>query len=475
MARHLLLYRRHSRKRNADGSITSLCVHGHEQDHRTFEPVIHKTEYGILKVCQPTKKTDQRKDCNCPIVADGSLEHELGRIRYRSLDTSSWDDAITKGKAKLESGTWKEPIMPTPAPEETFEHVTVEKAVELFLKSIDEDGENLSDSNQNLYRVLLEQRLIPFCKNHQPPVRFIATVANPTINEEFTQSWKLLPRFKGDRKAGQKMPIGSKITYLQRWQRFLDHCLEKEWITKVPKIKMPVDPRANTKKPSLKREELDRVEHEANIWSAKHRWRRDHRAADIQLAFMLFKRTGMRSSDVVTLAHTDIVWFGPGNCYAIEKVEWKLRKKGTILWHPLDTDVYEALMAHGFRGSKDGKRYFLWSGKGKEVSAMKNLRRDIDALIRWAQDPDPETGEYRKPFGVEASSHTLRHTYGQLLWDSGKYSIDVIAELMGHARYTTTQKYYVGKTDERKATLVKAVLNQHTPNPDNVIPMRKGA
>jgi integrase len=473
MGNHITVYRRHSRQQNDHGVFESICTQHREQDDRCFVAVLHKTDHGTLKVHQPVKKTDQRHDCNCPIVADGSLGNELGRIRYRSLDTRSWEEAVTRATAKLKSGTWAEPIKATPLPESSFDQMTVEKAVSIYLKSIGPGGKNLSDRGYSLYRVLLEDRLLPFCTTHEPPITFMMSLQNATINEEFTQSWQLLPKFEGDPKAGKPMLIGAKAIYVQRWRKFLKYAKDMDWITKIPKIEAPEI--NQDQRPSLLAEEFERVQNEANNWSLKHKGYSDKKAAELRLAMFLFERTGMRVSDVATLADTDIVWFEQGQCHAIDKIEWKLRRKGIRLWHPIDEDVYEALIAHGHKGKKHGKRYYFWTGNGKEESCIDNLAQDIQKLINWAQDPDPITEEFRKPFHVHATTHTLRHTYGQLLYDSGT-DLSVVSELMGHRKLATTQKFYVGRTNERKALLAEIVRSKARPkSPDNIVPFKKKA
>ena len=115
--------------------------------------------------------------------------------------------------------------------------------------------------------------------------------------------------------------------------------------------------------------------------------------------------------------------------------------------------------------------------QGQNSDRIKNLSRDIQKLIDRAQDPDPATSEQRKPFSVpNATCHTLRHTYGQLLYDTGKHPIDVVSELMGHHRVSTTTKYYVGKTKERKAMLAAVVRSRAAEwSTDNVIPIKQRA
>jgi integrase len=45
--------------------------------------------------------------------------------------------------------------------------------------------------------------------------------------------------------------------------------------------------------------------------------------------------------------------------------------------------------------------------------------------------------------------HDLRHTYATLLYQEG-YTIDVVADLLGHSGVVTAMKYYVGENEEKK-------------------------
>jgi hypothetical protein len=81
MGNSLTVYRRHSR--GVDG--ISSCIKGYGQEDRVFGV----TKYADgLHVHEPQKGKEKSQDCECPIVADGSLQNEAGRIRYRTLKTT---------------------------------------------------------------------------------------------------------------------------------------------------------------------------------------------------------------------------------------------------------------------------------------------------------------------------------------------------------------------------------------------------
>lgn len=476
MANHLTLYRRHSRKKNEDGTFESLCARAYDQDARIFDGVLHKHDGGTLKAHEPAKKTDQRRDCNCPIVADGSLANELGRIRYRSLDTRSWEEAIAAALNKLTWGQWEEPVKaPAPLAVGYEKNLTVEEVVVLFEKAIGPTGLKFAKSTKSHYRTLLRTRLLPWCNAHNPPVRFMASFESGLLGDEFSQSWARTARWSKDPDAGQPLTDSGKFLMRNKWMMFLHWCVEKNIMTKAPKLETRAP--SDGQKPSLTLEELNRVKEQAANNLTGKKGLPLQRAQDNWLAIALYEETGMRTSDVATLCDRDIVWFEEGQCYAIDREEWKLRNEeepGRI-WHPLSKKLYDHLMAHGYRGEQDDKRYFFHRGRGSLETTIKHLRNHIGNLIRQAQQPDLETGELTEPFAVHATAHTLRHTYGQLLYNRGE-ALDVIQELMGHKKLDTTAKFYVGKTKERKAFLVNRVLTHATdrtitPPPANVVPI----
>src|SRR4051794_34854814 len=95
------------------------------------------------------KSKEKSLDCECPIVADGSLQNEAGRIRYRTLKTTQWSQAVEKAKQWLAWGGTKAPEVE----EEALlpEGITIEGAVDKFLACMDEWG--WSDGYQRHFRI----------------------------------------------------------------------------------------------------------------------------------------------------------------------------------------------------------------------------------------------------------------------------------------------------------------------------------
>lgn len=69
----LTLYRRH----------TKSCMKRYEQNFR---------------ILRPRTAAEKKKDCECPIVCDGTLRHESKRLCHVSLETNNWDTAEARAK-----------------------------------------------------------------------------------------------------------------------------------------------------------------------------------------------------------------------------------------------------------------------------------------------------------------------------------------------------------------------------------------
>src|SRR5258708_15904985 len=94
----LTLYRRH----------TATCTQDYEQNYRVHPPRTPK---------------EMKADCDCPIVASGSLRLETKRIQHVSVETNRWDKAMATA-AQWEE--WEALTNPTPT---TDEDVTFDSTV----------------------------------------------------------------------------------------------------------------------------------------------------------------------------------------------------------------------------------------------------------------------------------------------------------------------------------------------------------
>jgi hypothetical protein len=99
----LTLYRRH----------TKVCKKGYKQNFRVFSP---------------NSKTERARDCECPIIAEGTLRIE-GLITNRSTRSNSWTDA------KTIAAQWEGWGQTTPPLHVEAKIITVQYATESFLAS----------------------------------------------------------------------------------------------------------------------------------------------------------------------------------------------------------------------------------------------------------------------------------------------------------------------------------------------------
>ena len=130
----------------------------------------------------PKSKREVSKDCDCPIVCDGSLANERDRIRRRSLGTNSWQQAKALAVEWLRWGQLMEPIKAV-LPEES---ISIKDAIERFRKSKGPEGENIDLATLRKYDVLLNDRLLKWCDGRG--VTSIKHLANKTTCEDFVLS-----------------------------------------------------------------------------------------------------------------------------------------------------------------------------------------------------------------------------------------------------------------------------------------------
>lgn len=146
---------------------------------------------------------------------------------------------------------------------------------------------------------------------------------------------------------------------------------------------------------------------------------------------MLLLNTGLRAGEVCALTVGDIT-------LSDRKGQVMVRSgKGTkqrLL--PLNQPVREALSGWlKLRPASPKTQVFL--GQRGDALTESALRRILDALSRRAD--------------VDASPHTLRHTFGKRLVDNG-ITLEKVATLMGHSNLNTTRIYITpGQQDLERA------------------------
>lgn len=213
----------------------------------------------------PRSKRDLTKDCQCPIVCDGSLANEPERIRRRSLGTINWEQAKTLATEWLKWGQLTEPIKAVVRAED---NVIVEQAIERFKKSKGPEGENLDDLTLRKYQILLGDRLLPWCKRHG--YTFISQLDSMIICEDFVHSWRNLnPNQNKPNLPWQDKLLSrtTKVAELSRFRYFLEYCVDSGWLNTNAAKKVKVEDRgAGTAKYGLNPDEYERVLEEARRW-----------------------------------------------------------------------------------------------------------------------------------------------------------------------------------------------------------------
>jgi integrase len=195
------------------------------------------------------------------------------------------------------------------------------------------------------------------------------------------------------------------------------------------------------------------------IWTARQigRFLEEARTSHYGPIWLLFAQTGMRRGEALGLRWSDIDW--EGKCLVLSQAmvmvegkrtfsETKDRELRTI---PLTAELLCALREHRVRQNEQRlKLGDVWQDHdlvcptevGTPVNA-RNLYREYDALCQRAGVPD-------------ISIHGIRHTVATLTIASGQ-DLRTVADLLGHARTSTTSDIYAHALPHRKVELVHAL------------------
>jgi integrase len=128
---------------------------------------------------------------------------------------------------------------------------------------------------------------------------------------------------------------------------------------------------------------------------------------------------------------------------------------------PIDAAVADALRALSFKGERDGKRFWFWTGNGEKNTAIGNWRARITELLAAAQS--------ERRFAHPASTHVWRHTFAIDMLNRG-VDIKMVSRWLGHKRVETTEKYY-GHANQ--ATLVASEAAYHEALADEANEVRR--
>jgi len=163
------------------------------------------------------------------------------------------------------------------------------------------------------------------------------------------------------------------------------------------------------------------------------------------LAFTLILRhSGLRISDVTKLDHSEVVPRAKGTGWAIRVMAQKKTKDWVYI--PLEDQAYQALQSLLFKGERDGKKYWFYTGAGSMRTAVKTWRKRVTRLFTLAlidHAGTPLLDEFGKPrrFEHHVTPHSWRHTFAISHLNAGT-DIKIVSRWLGHASVAVTEKHY---------------------------------
>jgi integrase len=398
----LTVYRRH----------TKGCTKGYVQNHRTFPPRTPK---------------EIKADCECPIVAAGSLRHEPRRILHLTMETNRWDKALAYA-AQWE--TWEALTDPSPTPPPD-EHILITEATARWIRLKGPLGENIGAAALRKYSVMLEQRIIPFCADHN--IQFIGAFDNATTVTDCFLSFKNLnPHHNRKDRPSDPAPLSdaTKRAELERFRGFLRFCMDQGWLHHNHATKIKLGRGNPTAKYGLTPAE------ESQVWDAielvTNRGQMDqYNSRELRALCLVMRFTGLRISDAVTLDHTQLVRRESGEGYAIKIMSQQKTKEWVRV--PITREVVDALHGLNFKGESHGKKYWFYTGNGERDTAVNNWRERMSNLFKLAQAD--------RAFAHHASSHTWRHTFAISMLNAG-VDVKTVSRWLGHASIRVTEAHY---------------------------------
>lgn len=390
------------------------------------------------------------KDCDCRIQCDGVLPNYSGGKYFQrlSLGTSDWKQANATALLWLKWGSTTEPQVDLAENDKP----TVEQAITSYLatRNPETGTQKLWTTTYDNYDLFLSRRLLPWCKEHN--VTHINQLSKRALVEQFMLSWKQLD-------TGEELLLSSRKILRAYLRTFLGYCDQNDWIAKnhVPTIKL----QDNCAVVSLNDEDDDEGEkHGFTVeewgWFKQATLNYSSSVRHIVAVFITYE-TGVRISDVITLADEDIVenreieegQTEPATKYAISKIMWKTRRKARRVWVPLPdyvADMYFGLPVINIGRDKmfEGRHFRFWSptyaqGAAGVESATNTFRYRFGRIYIQATRI---AGNEGKHFSHEFAPHILRHTAAHT-WLANGMKIEHVSRNLGHATIATTINAYL--------------------------------
>ena len=350
--------------------------------------------------CPHRSKGREWRKCNCPI----NLEGQLGSKYIReSLGLRSWEAAQALVR-DLEAQSL------FPAEEKSDEAVTIEHAVDQYLK--DAKARHVADVTYTKLRHTIGKQLKEFAKS-----KGFVHIREFDVNSirEFRATWQV-----------------ASITALKRLERvrsFFRFCQVSGWVQTNPAT--AVKPPKVTTPPTMPfdQKEFEQILKGCDQFSSGGRYK-DKNRVRIKALVLLMRHSGLRIGDAVLLKRERVI---KGRLFL------HTQKTGTPVYLPLPPVVLSALKEIG----EIHPDYYFWTGTGKPKSALSVWDRTLRRLF--------EIAEIKK-----GHSHRFRDTFAVSLLENG-VPIEDVSILLGHQDVRITQKHYAPWVRSRQLRLEEHV------------------
>ena len=446
---------------------------------QTFRLYRNHTPACIFGYSKPIYEGDTSlEDCNCPINAVGYLKNELDqdgtpkRIRHRSVETKSWDEARYTRERWLAWGQTTQPVIGVEKLRRP--DVTVTEAAKFF-KEFGAYQDTKGENTDKKYRTLLQQRLLPWCERYG--IRLVKEFDNPVTVKHFFMSWRNLQPIRGretTRESDVALAPTTKRAELERYRSFLEFCRSNGWVkenyAKRPHLTVGVT--EVTKKFAPTNEEFNDIVKTLESWKGVHL---GHDVAKEQLAFcMCLAFTGQRISDVVMFNNETFV-FEDGQWFA----ELTQIKTGNHVKVPVESWLVELVKELPFLGESltkiaikpsryrteitYGRKFWFWrlnryvddstsyrtnaKNYSDKVTAIlkRTLKERKERIIRETEAQGNYLSEVqakdKAAFEHDMTPHCFRHYFAAMHLQNG-VDVRVVSEWLGHANEDITRKHY---------------------------------
>jgi integrase/recombinase XerD len=335
----------------------------------------------------PSDTRESRK-CQCPIWIDWTTQGK--RIR-KPLGLRDWQVAQQRARGIEADG-----LLTVRAP------ITIKKATEDFEKDAEK---NIRSTTLRQYKNLFRQ-LNKFCDSKG--YVFLNQLGVVEVRE-FRNGWTLSPRTAGK--------------HLERLKRFLNWCIENEWLTASPAKPLKSPKVGDTDVVPFTEEEVGKILKACDAYEGGNRSR-------VKVLANLMLASGLRIGDAVTIEKRRIEKTAEGYSVVL-----RTAKTGTRVSCPIPDDVAKSILA-----LKDD--FPFWTRKSDTEHAAANWRNILSKIFKAAK--------------VKGHPHQFRHTFAKRLLIAG-VPVGTLSVLLGHGKVAITEKHYSKWILERQAAVDSAV------------------